>query len=494
MATISSSQIRKHSKADIIAGLTVAILVIPQAMGYAQIAGLPPILGLYTAFIPLLIYPLFGTSPHIIVGCAAIPSMMLFSSIAPMAEPFSPEYVKLAMLMTFLVGACLLILRLVKFGRLATLISRPVIYGYTCGAAILIIISQIRYMLKANVEDGASNFEYFSSLLSQLQNVEQISALVGLATLVVILIARKVNKKFPIALVVLLFGIALVYYLGLDKRGVDVVKEIPAGLPSFSIPALEWKLILKLLPYALLIALVSYVQSYAIARTFSMEDSESNLEGEKELFALGAMNLVSSFFQCFPSTGSLTKSAVNFEAGSKTGFASIVAGSIVALVLLFFTDLFYYLPKAILAAIIMVAVLKFIDFKGMRSVLASSKLDFCILIITLFITLFFNIQMGVFVGILLSLLSGIYRIESLNQFVKIFRLETEVAKIDNDCVYLLSPIIYTNSDFAYAIIKSKIEESGAKFLNEGNIEIDSEGRQVLDRLIKEYSLDTKLPN
>jgi len=489
MATISRSEIRKYAKADIIAGLTVAIMVIPQAMGYAQIAGMPPILGLYTAFIPLLIYPLLGTSPHIIVGCAAIPSMMLFSSVSPFAEPFSDEYVRLATLMTFLVGACLIILRLIKFGRLAKLISRPVIYGYTCGAAILIIISQIRYMLKANVIDGASNFEYFSSLFANTSSVEFLSAIVGLITLCIILSARYISKKIPIALLVLILGIAVVYFLKLDKEGLEVVKEIPAGLPGLKLPIFDWQIIIQLLPFALLIALVSYVQSYAIAKTFSMQDGEDNLEGNKELFALGAMNLVSAFFQCFPSTGSLTKSAVNFEAGSKTGFSSLVAGSVVALVLLFFTDLFYYLPKAILAAIIVVAVLKFINFKGMKSVFESSKLDFFILITTLLITLFYNIQMGVFIGILFSLISGVFRVKSLKSFVGIFGEKTEIARVEDDGVHIVSPILYTNSDYAYANIRAKIQESKSENLHTGNVEIDSEGREILNRLIDEFSLN-----
>ena len=467
-------------------------MVIPQAMGYAQIAGMPPILGLYTALIPLLIYPFLGTSPHIIVGCAAIPSMMLFSSVSPFAEPFSAEYVQLATLMTFLVGACLIILRLIKFGRLAKLISRPVIYGYTCGAAILIIVSQIRYMLKANVGGGASNFEYFSILAATFPNLEFLSAIVGFVTLLVILFVRSLNKKIPIALLVLVIGIALVYFLRLDKEGLEVVKEIPAGLPGFKLPIFDWQLIIQLLPFALLIALVSYVQSYAIAKTFSMQEGNDNLDGNKELFALGAMNLVSAFFQCFPSTGSLTKSAVNYEAGSKTVLSSLVAGSIVALVLLFFTDLFYYLPKAILAAIIVVAVLKFINFKGIKSVYSNSKLDFLILITTLLITLFYNIQIGVFVGILLSLISGILRVKSIRSFINIFGEKTEVARVEQDSIHVISPILYTNSDYAYANIRTKIQESNVKNLHVGDVEIDSEGREILNRLINEFSLIYKV--
>lgn len=492
MATISRSQIRQHAKADIIAGLTVAILVIPQAMGYALIAGLPPILGLYTAFIPLLIYPLFGSSPYIIVGCAAIPSMMLYTSISPFAEPFSVEYVELATLMTFLVGACLILLRLIKFGRLAKLISRPVIYGYTAGAAILILISQIKYMLQANVPRSATNLEYFSTVFKDTSSIHFLSVIVGIFALVVILIARRINKKIPIALIVLLAGIAAVYFLRLDKQGLEVIKEIPAGLPKITFPNFDLATILKLSPYAILIALVSYVQSYAIAKTFAMQEGKDNLEGDQELFALGAMNLISSFFQCFPNTGSLTKSAVNYEAGSQTGFSSIISGAMIALVLLFFTGMFYYLPKAILAAIIIVAVLKFINIKGMQSVYGNSKLDFAVLLITLIITLFYSIQMGVFVGILLSIILGIYRTNSLTNFINIFRQKAELATIEADTLKLQTPIIYTNSDYAYANLKSKIINSKSKFIDTNDMMIDYEGRQILNRLANEFDIKKKV--
>ncbi len=491
MATISRSQIKKHAKADIMAGLTVAILVIPQAMGYALIAGLPPILGLYTAFIPLLIYPLFGTSPYIIVGCAAIPSMMLYSSITPFAEPFSADYVELATLMTFLVGACLILLRLIKFGRLAKLISRPVIYGYTAGAAILILISQIKYMLQANVSSSANNLEYFSTVFRDISSIHWLSVLVGVVSLIIILIARRISKKIPIALIVLLIGIAIVYFLRLDNQGLEVIKEIPAGLPKIMFPNFEWALILKLLPYSILIALVSYVQSYAIAKTFAMQEGEDNLEGDQELFALGAMNLISSFFQCFPSTGSLTKSAVNYEAGSKSGFSSIISGAMIAIVLLFFTGMFYYLPKAILAAIIIVAVLKFINIKGMRSVFGNSKLDFAILLTTLLITLFYSIQMGVFAGILLSIILGVYRTGSMQNFINIFRQKAVLAQTEGDTLKLQTPIIYTNSDYAYANLKSKIQQSNAKFIDTNEMMIDYEGKQILNRLSKELDVKKK---
>lgn len=488
MGTISRSQIRKHLREDLLAGLTVAILVIPQAMGYALIAGVPPIYGLYTAFIPLLIYPLFGSSPHIIVGCAAIPSMMVFSSLSSMAEPFSQEYLQLTAMLTLLVGAWMVFFRLIRFGKLARLISRSVIYGYTAGAAILILLSQLKYMLKANVGDASSNMEYVKNLFSNISSVHLLSLLMGIAAIVFLLVMRKVNKKIPSAIFVLIVGILASFIMNLESKGVELVKEIPAGLPSFGLPFLDWKLTLKLIPFAFIIALVAYVQSFAIAKTFAMQGKDEGLDPNQELFALGASNLISAFFFCFPSTGSLTKSAVNYDAGSKTGFSSLFAGAVIGLVLLFFTAYFYYLPKTLLAAIIVVAVLKFINIKGMLGVLKSSGIDFLILMTTLLVTLFVNIQLGVFLGVVLSIIVGIYRVGGLSNFLKIFAQSDQVAVQENGQLKLTTPIIYTNANNANQKLRGQLEGSNNVTIDANHLELDADGIDVLNLLSDEFNI------
>lgn len=488
MGTISRTKVKKHLRADLLAGLTVAILVIPQAMGYALIAGVPPIYGLYTAFIPLLIYPLFGSSPHIIVGCAAIPSMMVFSSISTIAEPFSQEYVQLTAMLTFLVGGWLIFFRLLKLGKLSRLISRSVIYGYTAGAAILILVSQLKYMLKANVGDASSTISYFKNLVDNSSSINLLSLSMGVASIVFMLIVKKINKKIPSAIFVLIVGIMLVYVLNLGTKGLDLVQEIPAGLPTLGMPFLDWSMIVKLIPFAFIIALVAYVQSFAIAKTFAMQGKDEDLDPNHELFALGAANLISAFFFCFPSTGSLTKSAVNHDAGSKTGFSSLFAGAIIGVVLLFFTAGFYYLPKTILAAIIMVAVLKFINIKGITEVMHNSGIDFFILMTTLLVTLFINIQVGIFLGILISIFIAIYRVGSISKFMNLFAQSDQVASVDHNELTLLSPIIYTNANNAYQRLKAQIKETGAKSINANKVKMDSDGIQILELLREEFGL------
>ena len=489
MGTISRNKIRKYLREDLLAGLTVAILVIPQAMGYALIAGVPPIYGLYTAFIPLLIYPLFGSSPHIIVGCAAIPSMMVFSSLSSMAEPFSQEYLQLTAMLTFLVGVCLVFFRIMRFGKLARLISRSVIYGYTAGAAILILLSQLKYMLRANVGDASSSMEYVKNLFSNMSSVHILSLSMGIAAIVFMLILRKINRKIPSAIFVLLGGIVAAFLMNLESKGVELVKEIPAGLPSFGLPFLDWQLTLKLLPYSFIIALVAYVQSFAIAKTFAMQGKDDGLDPNQELFALGASNLISAFFFCFPNTGSLTKSAVNYDAGSKTGFSSLFAGAIIGLVLLFFTAYFFYLPKTILAAIIMVAVLKFINIKGILGVFKSSGIDFMILMTTLLVTLFINIQLGVFLGVVLSIFVGIYRVGGFGSFVKIFAQSDQVAVVVNGELKLTSPIIYTNANNANQKLRAQLKDNGDVTLNADHLEMDADGIDVLRMLSDEYGVE-----
>ena len=488
MATISRSKIRKYAKSDIIAGLTVAILVIPQAMGYALIAGMPPILGLYTSFIPLLIYPLFGSSPHIIVGCAAIPSMMLFSAISPLADPFSEEYVGLATMMTFLVGLCLILLRLIRFGNLMRLISRPVVYGYTAGAAILILISQIRYILKANLPSSVSHLEYFTFIKDDLSSLHLLTIVIGVSAFVLLMTLRRINKKIPSALLVLILGVLLAYFLNLNDQGLQIVGSIPAGLPSLKIPFLKWDVVAKLLPQAVLISLVAYVQSIAIAKTFALDSEEENVHADKELFALGASNLISSFFQCFPNTGSLTKSAVNHDAGSQTGFSSIVAGALIGVVLLFLTSIFYFLPNAVLAAIIIVAVLKFIDIKGMKTVFQFSTLDFIVLLITLLLTLFVNIHVGVFIGILLSLIISIVRLKGINKFASLFMRKDQFAMAESNVLRITQPILYINADVAYQQLKKQIKTTGCKIIKSNSLDHDLDGINTLRRLSEEMDV------
>jgi len=488
MATISRSTIRKYLREDLLAGLTVAILVIPQAMGYALLAGVPPIYGLYTAFIPLIIYPLFGSSPHIIVGCAAIPSMMVLSSIQPMAEPFSPEYLRLTAMLTFLVGACLIFFRLIKFGKLSRLISRSVIYGYTAGAAIIILFSQLKIMLRANVGDATGTLEYIKSLFANLSAVHLLSLGIGIVSFLFLLVMRKINKKIPSAIFVLIAGILAAYFFNLDSKGIVLVKEIPEGLPSIGNPFLDWQTIIKLLPYAIIIALVAYVQSFAIAKTFAMQGKDEELNPNQELLALGAANLVSSFFFCFPSTGSLTKSAVNYDAGSKTGFSSLFAGTIIGLVLLFFTSYFYYLPETILAAIIMIAVLKFINIKGMLGVLENSKYDFLMLVVTFLVTIFVNIQLGVFLGVFISILLSIYRVGGVSKFLKLFTQSGQVAIHENDEIKINTPILYTNANNAYQRLKEQIKTTGCKKLNASKLRMDSDGIEVINILTEEFGL------
>lgn len=488
MATISRDLLRKHYKVDLIAGLTVAILVIPQAMGYAQLAGVPPILGLYTSFIPLLIYPLFGSSPHVIVGCAAIPSMMVFSSISTLSTPFSDEYVALAAMLTFLVGVCLIVFRLLQFGLLAKLVSRPVIYGYTAGAALLVLFSQFRYILKVKESHTTNNLEYFAQLFEKISDIHPLTMVVGLIALIFLLIIRKINKKIPSALLILFLSILFVYIFKLEDFGLELVGNIPAGLPSIAVPFLEWEKVFLLLPHAVIIALVAYVQSFAIAKTFAMHGTDESINPDKELFAVGAANLVSSFFSCFPNTGSLTKSAVNHDAGSKTGFSSLVAGAIVGFVLLFFTRLFYFLPKAILAAIIVVAVLKFIDLKGIKKVLNFSRIDFAILISTLLLTFFINIQVGVITGLILSLLKLLFQRKTLRAFFQLFRDSNPYGSVDGTVISILKPIVYINADDAYKNLKKQILDSGSTQIKFYTEDIDMDGMQTLERLHEELGI------
>lgn len=376
-------------------------------MAYAALAGLPPIYGLYAATLPLVAYGLLGTARQLAVGPAAMVSLLVATSVAEVADPAS--YLPVAILLAALVGLMQLALGFLRLGFLVNFLSQPVIAGFTSAAAIIIGLSQLKHILGIAVPRVGSIWHQTQVLTQQLGSTHNLTLCLGMTAIVGLVLLKRFVPKIPAALVAVVFGIVVVYALDAATQGVAIVGVVPKGLPSLQIPAWDITTVKELWPMALTIALVSFMESSAIAKSLQARHPENALDSNQELRALGVSNVLGSLVGAFPTTGGLSRSAVNDQAGAKTGIASLVSAATITLVLLFFTQWFYHLPMAVLAAIIMVAVLGLVDVSRARKLWETDRRDFLMMMITFVVTLALGIREGILTGVFLSLGMVLYR-------------------------------------------------------------------------------------
>ncbi len=394
-------------KSDFSAGLIVAIMLIPQSMAYSMLAGLPPVIGLYASTIPLLIYALLGSSRQLAVGPVAMVSLLVLSGVSTLAEPGSDEFIAYALLLSLMVGVIQLSMGLFRLGFIVNFLSHAVISGFTSAAALIIGFSQLKHLLGVSVE-GENVFVMLFNSLRRIGEVNWITFAIGIASILVLLFFKKKMPKFPAPLLVVVGSTLVVYFFNLEAHGVSIIREVPGGLPAFSIPGFSMESISALLPIALTISFVGFMESIAVAKTIASKE-KYKVDSNQELTGLGAANIVGSFFSASPVTGGFSRTAVNYQAGAKSGLASIITALLILLTLLFFTDLFYYLPNAVLAAIIMVAVFGLIDVEEAKHLFQIKKSDGWVLVITFLATLLTSIEAGILIGAGVSLLLFIWR-------------------------------------------------------------------------------------
>jgi SulP family sulfate permease len=399
---------RRDLSGDISAGLVVAVMLIPQGMAYALLAGLPPVVGLYASTIPLFIYALFGSSRHLAVGPVAIVSLLTLTAVSQLAAPGSSEFVALAALLALLVGAIQLALGLLRAGFVTTFLSHAVISGFTSAAAIVIGLSQLRHLLGIELPSSHNALLTLWHALGQLGGVHAPTLAIGAGSMAALIVARRYLPRFPAALAVVLVSTLAVYALGLHERGVRIVGDIPRGLPSFSVPALTWEVVVALLPMALTIAFIGFMESIAMAKAIAAKERYP-IDANRELVGLGLANLAGGVFSSYPVTGGFSRSAVNYQAGARTPLASIVTAILIVLTLVFFTPLFYYLPQAVLAAIVIVAVAGLVDVREAKHLLRLKAVDGWTLVLTFVATLILGIEQGILLGVVFSLLVFIWR-------------------------------------------------------------------------------------
>lgn len=395
-------------KSDLSAGITVGVMLIPQGMAYALIAGLPPIYGLYASLIPLVGYALFGTSRQLAVGPVALVSLLVAASVAPMAEGDPNRYIMLTLTLTIMVGVLQFVMGLLRFGFLVNFLSHPVLSGFTSAAALVIGLSQLKHLLGVDIERSNYIHEILWGAVQQWEVIHWPTVALGLVGIAILVGLRRWSRAIPGALVVVVLGTGAVWLLGGAQTGVSIVGDVPSGLPGFVIPAFSWSDVQALVPGALTIGLVGFMESIAVAKVYARRNGYS-LDADKELVGLGMANIAGAFFQSYPTTGGFSRTAVNGDAGAKTNMAGIISAVVIALTLLLLTPLFYYMPKAVLASIVMVAVAGLVDWNEARYLWRVDRRDLALMGLTFAATLSLGIEEGILAGVIVSLIAVIHQ-------------------------------------------------------------------------------------
>jgi len=408
---------------DAVAALIVTVMLIPQSLAYALLAGLPPQMGLYASILPLLAYGIFGTSSALAVGPVAVVSLMTAAAVGKLALTNPAEIAAAAAALALISGAILALMGLFRLGFLANFLSHPVISGFITASGLIIAASQLKHILGIEAH-GHTLIQLGGSLFSHLSQTNWPTLVIGLSTLAFLTwvrsglkpllmrfglgprLASSLAKAGPVLAVVVTTLAA--WGLGLDKAGVAIVGDVPRGLPSLSVPAFDAETWRMLTGAALLISVIGFVESVSVAQTLAAKRRE-RIDSNQELIALGASNVGAAISGGFPVTGGFSRSVVNFDAGARTPAAGVYTAVGIALVAIAFTPMLYFLPKATLAATIIVAVLSLVDFSILRHTLGYSKADFAAVAVTILLTLGVGVEIGISTGVAVSVGLYLYR-------------------------------------------------------------------------------------
>ncbi len=408
---------------DMFAAVIVTIMLVPQSLAYAMLAGLPPVVGLYASILPLIAYAIFGTSRTLAVGPVAVVSLMTAAAVAPIAATGSAAYLTAAVTLAFLSGLVLLAMAVLRLGFLANFLSHPVISGFITASGVLIAASQLKHILGIRAE-GDTLPRILLELGHGMSGANLPTLAIGVAATGFLFWARRALKGMlrraglgprlsdllakagPLAAIIL--SILAVVLLGLDQAGVRIVGDIPAGLPPFALPSFDPSLWLELLPAAVLISLVGFVESVSVSQTLAARRRQ-RIVANQELVGLGTANIASAISGGYPVTGGFARSVVNFDAGAATPLAGAATALGILGATLFLTPLFRYLPQAVLAATIIVAVLSLVDLAAIRRTFAYSKADFAAMAATIALVLLVGVEAGILAGVALSLLLFLWR-------------------------------------------------------------------------------------
>ena len=485
---------------DLPAGITVGIVLIPQGMAYALIAGLPMVYGLYASLVPQIIYALTGTSRQLAVGPVAMDSLLVAAGLTSIAAVGSDRYIELAIALALMVGTIQLLLGIVRAGFLVNFLSKPIVSGFTSAAALIIGANQITNLLGIEIPQNNQFHKLIFSLSETIGELHLKTLFIGIGSMVLLVVLSKYKDKIkvPATLVVVVVGILLVKLLGLNEKGVDIVGVIPEGLPSFSSPSISAADFTQLLPIAITLALIAFMEAYSIAKTIE-ERHDYILDADQELRALGLANIFGAFFKSYPTTGGFSRTAINEKAGAVSPMASLISAALIALTLLFLTPLFYHLPKAVLAAIVLVAVSGLVDLKLPIVLWKNHKVEAVLLLVTFLVTATMGMTQGIGVGVGLSIgvlvfkqmrphFAELGKIEGVFRNVK--RFENAVVREDILIVRFDASVNFANHRFLNSSIKNLIDARNGKVKTtilcaESIGYIDASGLAGLENLINQ---------
>ena len=394
---------RELLRGDLTAGLTTAVMLIPQAMAYASLAGMPPITGLYASIVPIAVYALLGTSGSLAFGPVAIVALLTASAVGPLAGGDPATYVVLAGALALMVGAIQLVLGVLRLGAVVDLLSHSVISGFTSAAALVIAASQLRALTGIEAEGGQTFVAELTAVLGSLGSLHPLTLAFGLAGVAGLVLLKRLRPRFPAPLAVVGAATLLAYLTGAGQAGVTVLGEVPSGLPGPSLPAVGLDELQSLLVPAVTIALLSFMEGISVAKAIAAKTRE-RVDSSQELIASGAANLAAGVFQAFPVAGGFSRTAVNHQAGARTPLASLVTAGTVAISVLALTPLFTHMPRAVLAALVIAAVAGLVDVRGARHAWRTDRWDFAMLTVTFAATLGLGVEIGIGVGVAASLL------------------------------------------------------------------------------------------
>ena len=518
LATTITQYRREQFVGDLIAGIIVAIMLIPQAMAYAMLAGLPPQVGLYASIVPLILYSLFGSSNSLAVGPVAMVSLLVLSGVRGLATPGSAEYIGLCLTLALLVGVLQIGMAALRLGFLVNFISHPVLVGFTSAAALVIGLSQVKHVIGVPVESSEYPLQLIANIFSVIGNANITTLWIGLASCVVLAAfafgltpllkslgvkersASMVAKVGPLVTVVIascvVFGSALNQSLS-----VGVVGEIPPGLPGITIPKLSWTEVRSLLPLALTITLVGYLESISVAKALAARRREK-VDANRELLALGVADVGAAFTGGYPVTGGFSRSMVNHAAGGSTQLGSVFTAVFVAISVLLLTPLFYYIPNAALAAIIIVAVAPLVDFKTPVKLWKYSRSDCLALVVTFIAVLSTGIESGILVGVVTTVVllmwkmsrphvAEVGRLGTTEHFRNVKRYDVQTTpglfafRVDES-------LNFANAPFLHTYIMEQIADHPSIYnvllISSGINDVDATGMEVLETIRRDLEL------
>ncbi|WP_456413336.1 SulP family inorganic anion transporter [Thiolapillus sp.] len=398
-------------KADLIAGITVALVLVPQSMAYAQLAGLPPYFGLYASFLPPMVAALFGSSRQLATGPVAVVSLLTAASLEPLAAAGSEGFLAYAILLAIMIGIFQLVLGLLRLGVLVDFLSHPVVVGFTNAGAVIIATSQLSKLFGVTVEKAPRHYETVYNIIQEAtESTHLITFAFSVLSIAIIWGMKKYQPRLPGVLIAVVVCTLLSWMIGFEARGGAIVGAIPAGLPSMTIPAFDWEVVKQLIASTIVISLIGFMEAISIAKAMAAR-TRQRIDANQELVGQGLSNVVSGLFGGYAVSGSFSRSAVNIESGAVTGFSSIVTGTVVGITLLFLTPLLYHLPQATLAAVIIMAVINLVKIEPVKHAWKAEKHDGIVAVVTFVLTLVMapHLEQGIIIGVVLAMVLFIYR-------------------------------------------------------------------------------------